>query len=210
MNTYASVLIKAMNELADAQAYMNGGIFMKDINFLVEERPFESNLKKEKKSIPAVKILVLILVIVIGTVILLAPGLYIRILEGRALAIENKLTDVKYSEARSIKAQLSYITNKIISKKDVINAIDFENTPVSQIILITQNALPSGCYLTSLSYSGKSFTIRGVAESSFIITDYMTNLERLDFFESSTQSFSLEESQSAIEFTITCTLKLGR
>ena len=38
MNTYASVLIKAMNELADAQAYMNGGIFMKDINFLVEER----------------------------------------------------------------------------------------------------------------------------------------------------------------------------
>ena len=73
--------------------------------------------EKREKSIPAVKILVLILVIVIGTVILLAPGLYIRILEGRALAIENKLTDVKYSEARSIKAQLSYITNKIISKK---------------------------------------------------------------------------------------------
>ena len=166
---------------------------MKDINFLVEENPFEEGLKKEKKSISFVKIAVLVLAIALGSTILLAPGLYLRILEGRAAAIEKKLTDAKYSEVKAVKAQLSQVTSKVNGKKAIINAIDAENIPASQIMLITQNALPSGCFLNSLNYNGKSFTLRGVAESSFIAMDYLANLERLSLFESSSQNISLKE-----------------
>jgi len=180
---------------------------MKDINFLVEENPFAERLEKEKKSIPAVKITVVVLVIAICTAILLAPGIYVRILEGRASAIENKLTDAKYSEVRVVKSQLSQITNKVKSKKAIINRIDADNIPASQMLLVIQNALPSGCFLNSLNYNGKSFTIKGAAESSFIVTDYMANLDRLKLFECTSHNISLGETQSAVEFSITCTVQ---
>lgn len=180
---------------------------MKDINFLVEENPFEGQLQKEKKSIPAVKITALVLVIAVGIAVLLAPGMYVRILEARASAIEKKLTDVKYSEVKAVKAQLSQVTNKVNSRKAIINAIDAENLPASQILLIAKNALPSGCFIKSVNYNGKSFTISGFSESSLIAMDYLSNLERLQLFESSSQKVPLNETQSVVEFSITFNLQ---
>ncbi|MDI9481664.1 MAG: pilus assembly protein PilN, partial [Bacillota bacterium] len=90
---------------------------MKDINFLVSENPFEKELKKEKKSTSAVRVIVLGLVITVGTAILLAPGIYVRILDGRASAVEQKLTDQKFGEVRSVKAQLTQVTKKVDNKK---------------------------------------------------------------------------------------------
>jgi len=178
---------------------------MKDINFLVEENPFESQMKKEKNSIPTVKIIILTIAIAIGAAILLAPGIYIRILEGRALTIERKLTDAKYNEVRDIKAQLSQVSGRVNGKKAVINAIDAQNIPASQLLLIIKNALPSGCFLNSVNYSGKSLTVKGAAESSFIAMDYLANLERLKLIKTSSQNVSFIETQSAVEFSITCT-----
>lgn len=176
---------------------------MKDINFLIEERPFEEGLQKEKKSIPAGKVIAIVMVIAIGIFILLIPGLYVRILEGRASALENKLTDAKYTEVRNVKAQLSNITSKVNSKKNIIKTIDSENMEASQLLLIIQNALPSDCFLTSFSYDGKSVSVHGIAGSSFIAMDFLSNLDRLDLFENDNQKITLNESQSAVEFTFT-------
>lgn len=180
---------------------------MKDINFLVEETPFEEGLKKEKKSIPMAKVMVMALVIAIGIAVLLTPGIYVRILEGMAAALEKKLSDEKYNEVRAVKAQLASITGKVSSKKAIINAIETQNVPASQILLTVQNALPSGCFLNSVNYNGKSVTIKGIAESSFIAVDYMANLGRLKIFDTVNYSLSIEESQSDVEFTLNYTLK---
>jgi len=186
---------------------VNGGIFMKDINFLVEETPFEEGLKEEKKSIPAVKITAVVLVIAVGIAVLLAPGIYVRILEGRASAIEKKLTDAKYNEVRAVKSELSSVTGSINNKKSIINAIDNQNVPASQILLTVRNALPSGCFLNSVNYNGKSVTIKGFAESNFIAVDYVNNLQRLKIFESGNLNMSINESESSPEFTLNYTVK---
>jgi len=189
-------------------AEIDGGVDMKDINFLVSENPFERELKKEKKSASAVKVIALVLVMAVGTAILLAPGIYVRILDGRALAVEQKLTDAKYSEVRTVKAQLANVTRKVDNKKAVINGIDARNIPASQALLIIENALPSGCYLRSVKFSGNSVSVSGVAENSLIVSDFLGKMDRLKLFESSSQGMSLKETQSAVEFSVTYTAKI--
>jgi hypothetical protein len=71
MNIYA-IYIDYSNVMSWQET--DGGVNMKDINFLVSENPFEKELKKEKKSTSAVRVIVLVLVITVGTAILLAPG----------------------------------------------------------------------------------------------------------------------------------------
>ena len=180
---------------------------MKDINFLVSENPFEKELKKEKKSTSAVRVIVLGLVITVGTAILLAPGIYVRILDGRASAVEQKLTDQKFGEVRSVKAQLTQVTKKVDNKKAIINGIDSENIPASQALLIIENALPSGCYLRTVNFNGRSLSINGIAENSFIVSDFLGKMDRLQLFNSNSQGISLNETQSAVEFSVTYTAK---
>jgi Tfp pilus assembly protein PilN len=186
---------------------MDGGVNMKDINFLVSENPFEKELKKEKKSTSAVRVIVLVLVITVGTAILLAPGIYVRILDGRASAVEQKLTDQKFGEVRSVKAQLTQVTKKVDNKKAIINGIDSENIPASQALLIIENALPSGCYLRTVNFNGRSLSINGIAENSFIVSDFFGKMDRLQLFNSNSQGISLNETQSAVEFSVTYTAK---
>lgn len=176
---------------------------MKDINFLVEEKPFEDGLKKEDKSTAAVKILALILVFAVGVAILFVPSTYVRILERRAITIENKLADEKYKEVKAVKAQLSQTISKVSNKKVIINAIDSEYIPASQMLLIVENALPSGCYLKSLNFNGKSVIINGIAENSLIVNDFLGNLSRLKLFTINTHNISIDESQKSVEFSMT-------
>lgn len=181
---------------------------MKDINFLVSENPFEKELKKEKKSTSAVRVIVLGLVITVGTAILLAPGIYVRILDGRASAVEQKLTDQKFGEVRSVKAQLTQVTKKVDNKKAIINGIDSENIPASQALLIIENALPSGCYLESVNFNGNSVSIRGVAENSLIVSDFFGKMDRLKLFDGGSQGISFEETQGAVKFSVTYAAKI--
>ena len=184
---------------------MNGGVKMKDINFLVSENPFENRLDKEKKSAPVAKVIALVLVMVVGTAVLLAPGIYVRILDGRASAVEKKLTDERFTEVRRVKAQLTQVTKKVDNKKAIINGIDAENIPASQALLIIENALPSGCYLKTVSFNGRSVSMSGVAENSFIVSDFLGKMDRLELFNSSSQGISLKETQSEVEFSVTYT-----
>jgi len=180
---------------------------MKDINFLISENPFEKELKKEKKSTSAVRVIVMVLVMTVGTAVLLAPGIYVRVLGGRASAVENKLADAKFGEVRRVKAQLTQITREVDNKKAIINGIDSENIPASQALLIIENALPSGCYLKTLNFNGRSLSINGIAENSLIVSDFLGKMDRLQFFDSSSKGLSLEETQSAVEFSVTYTAK---
>ena len=177
---------------------------MKDINFLVEDNPFENELQEEKeKSVPVAKKIVTVLIITIGILILLVPGIYVKSLDKKAISIENSLTDERFKEVRTVKAQLSEVTNKVSSKKAIINGIDYEYISASQTLLIVENALPSGCYLKSLNFNGNSISINGIAESSFIASDFWANMDRLQLFKGSPQGFSMEETQSAVDFSMT-------
>ena len=179
---------------------------MKDINFLVSENPFEKELQKEKKkSTSAARVIALVMVMLVGTSVLIAPGIYVRILEGRASAVEKKLTDTRFNEVRSVKAQLTQVMKKVDAKKAIINGIDTENIPASQALLIVKNALPPGCYLKSINFNGSSVSISGVAENSFIVSDFLGKMDRLKLFNSSSQGISLKETQSSVEFSVTYT-----
>jgi Tfp pilus assembly protein PilN len=189
-------------------AETDGGVDMKDINFLVSENPFEKELKKEKKSASAARVIALILAMAVGTAILLAPGIYVRVLDGRAQAVEQKLTDAKYSEVRTVKAQLANVTRRVDNKKAIINGIDADNIPASQALLIIENALPSGCYLESVNFNGNSVSIRGVAENSLIVSDFFGKMDRLKLFDGGSQGISFEETQGAVKFSVTYAAKI--
>lgn len=183
---------------------------MKDINFLVSENPFEDGLQKDKKSFSAVKAIALVLVIAVGMAVLLAPGIYVKMLDARASAIERKLADERFNEVRSVKAELNQVTKMVDNKKAIINGIDAENIPASQALLIIKNALPSGCYLKSINFNGNSVTISGVAKNSIIVSDFLGKMDRLKLFESSSQGISLKETQDSVEFSTTYTAKTER
>jgi Tfp pilus assembly protein PilN len=72
-------------------------------------------------------------------------------------------------------------------------------------LLIIENALPSGCYLKTVNFNGRSVSISGVAENSFIVSDFLGKMDRLELFNSGSQGISLKETQSEVEFSVTYT-----
>lgn len=177
---------------------------MKDINFLVEDNPFENELQEEKeKSVPVAKIIVTVLIITIGILILLVPGIYVKSLDKKAISIENSLTDERFKEVRAVKTQLSDVTNKVSRKKAILNGIDSKNLSASQALLTVKNTLPSGCYIKTINFNSNSISISGVAESTFVFSDLLSNIDRLKLFDGGSPGLSVQETQSEVEFSIT-------
>jgi Tfp pilus assembly protein PilN len=181
-----------------------GGVNMKDINFLVEENPFENEIQKEEKErVSTVKIIVTIIIVATCIFILFVPGIYVKSLEAKALAIEDSLTEARFKEVRTVKAQLSDVTNKVSRKKAILNGIDSKNLSASQALLTVKNTLPSGCYIKTINFNSNSISISGVAESTFVFSDLLSNIDRLKLFDGGSPGLSVQETQSEVEFSIT-------
>ncbi|NLY18534.1 MAG: PilN domain-containing protein [Clostridiaceae bacterium] len=177
---------------------------MKDINFLFSETITDKmeNTEKEKTRVKPGVVVVVVLVILIATGILLAPGFYLSGLERQIEKVEASLADPKYSEVRNVKARLDSVSTELNKKKAIINDIDSKSAPSSQVLLMVEHAVPSGCYFTGLNYSGTSLNISGKAESSIIVAEFMSNLDRLNTLSRMTESVSIKQAQSPFTYNL--------
>lgn len=177
---------------------------MKDINFLFSDSITNKmeNTETEKTGVKPGVIIIVVLVSLIAIGILLAPGYYLSRLEKQIEKAEASLADPKYAEVRNVKAKLESTNTELNKKKAIINDIDSKSVTSSQILLMVEHAVPSGCYFSILNYSGASLNISGKAESSLIVAELMGNLDRLNTLSRMTENVSIEQAQSPIKYNI--------
>lgn len=176
---------------------------MKDINFLISESALEKgNLEAQNKDMTAQKIVIIVLCVTFAVAILFAPGFYLGSIKKQITAVEAQINDAKFREVRSVKAQLASITAIVDGKKAIINGIDSRSVPSSQILASIESALPSGCYLSSVSFAQNSVEVKGIADSSLLAAEFMGNLDRLTLFTRMTDSIQIEQAQSPISYNI--------
>lgn len=181
---------------------------MKDINFLVDGHISNTadNDFGMKKSIPAAKIIMIILCITIGVAILLAPKIIMYNMDQRIKEVEQSLRDPKYNELTEVKSQYKLLLQNLSNKKAVINDIDQKSATASQIILLVEQAIPSGCYINSLSFTGNTISITGKAENSLVYAELLGNLNRLQLIKGSANGVSLEEAGTSINYSLSYTV----
>lgn len=178
---------------------------MKDINFLFSETipdKMEENTEKKKTSVKPGIIIAIVLVSLIAVGILLAPGFYLSRLEKQIEKAEDSLADPKYMEVRNVKARLESANTELNKKKTIINDIDSKSLTASQVLLMVEHAIPSGCYFTGLNYSGADLKLSGKAESSLVVAELMSNMDRLNTLSRMTESVWLEQTQSPFVFNL--------
>jgi len=177
---------------------------MKDINFLFSESIVDKmeDTEKKKTGISTGKIILAVLVSLIAVGILLAPGFYLSRIKTQVEKAEASLLDPKYAEVRNVKAKLESTTAELNKKKAVINDIDSKSIASSQVLLMVEQAVPSGCYFSSLSYSGSDIKLAGKADSSRVVSELMSNLDRLHTLKRISESVSLEQDKSPINYSI--------
>ncbi|NLN65329.1 MAG: PilN domain-containing protein [Clostridiaceae bacterium] len=182
---------------------------MKDINFLVTE-PLASTkegAKGKQKSVPAVQIIIFILCLSIAVLALFIPGIMIDRIEKQISDVEHSMTDPKYAALRSAKADLMTITQVVDRKKTVIKDIDQKNPSASQILLLVKQAVPADCYIKSINFSGSTISLSGVAGSSIVYAEFVSNLDRLQQLESHAGALSMEQSLVPVEYSLQYTVK---
>lgn len=181
---------------------------MKDINFLVDGRisnTVENDLDM-KKSIPAAKIIMVVLCVTIGIAILFVPKIVMYSMERQIKEIEQSLKDPKYNELITVKNQYKLLLQNLNNKKAVINDIEQKSATASQIILLVEQAIPSGCYINSLSFTGNTISISGKAENSLVYAELLGNLNRLDLIQGSANGVSFEEAGTSINYSLSYTV----
>ncbi len=177
---------------------------MKDINFLFSESMMEKyeSGEKEKKEVSAAKAVLIVLAVLAGVTILFVPGIYVNTLERQVAAVERSLNDAKYTEVRDVKTRLEKIVLSVDSKKAVIKDIDAKSVPASQILLMVEQAIPSGCFFSSVNYSGSSLRISGKADSGTAVAELMGNLDRLHTLTRKTENVQIEQAGSPIDYSV--------
>jgi len=167
---------------------------MKDINFLFSESMMEKyeSGEKEKKEVSAAKAVLIVLAVLAGVTILFVPGIYVNTLERQVAAVERSLNDAKYTEVRDVKTRLEKIVLSVDSKKAVIKDIDAKSVPAS----------PSGCFFSSVNYSGSSLRISGKADSGTAVAELMGNLDRLHTLTRKTENVQIEQAGSPIDYSV--------
>lgn len=181
---------------------------MKDINFLVNEqasnvREYDSSMRK---SIPAAKIIMIILCVTIGVAILFVPSIVLKSMDQKIAEVEQSLNDPKYNELAEIKKQYNQVLQNLNNKKAVINAVDQKTATASQILLLVEQAIPSGCYLNSLGFTGNTLNIAGKAENSLVYAELLGNLNRLNLINGTSNGVSMTEAGTSIDYSLSYTV----
>ena len=177
---------------------------MKDINFLVNESAStaRADISEQKKSVPAAQIILFVIGFTVAVLILFIPGIIIAGLEKEVSAVEASMTDPKYAELRNVKAELAVITQNLEGKKAVIRDIDQKNTSASQILVLIEQAIPSNCYVKTISFNGSSISLSGTAANSTAYTELIGNLNRLQQIQGQAGALSMQQSFVPVNFTL--------
>lgn len=177
---------------------------MKDINFLVNDSVPSTRIEanEQQKSVPAAQIIIFVLTFTIAVLILFIPGIIIAGIEKQISAVEQSMFDPKYAELRNVKAEMMNISQVVDGKKLVIRDIDQNNTSVSQIIVLVEQAVPAGCYIKSITFSAGAVSLAGVADNSMVYTELVGNLNRLQQISGQAGALSMQQSFVPVDFNL--------
>ncbi|NLO41068.1 MAG: hypothetical protein GX115_16570 [Ruminiclostridium sp.] len=182
---------------------------MKDINFLVNETAAtaKADISEQKKSVPAAQIILFVIGFTVAVLVLFIPGIIIAGLEKQTSEVEKSMQDPKYAELRNVKAELTNMTQSVEGKKAVIRDIDRKNTSASQILLLVEQAIPSNCFVKTISFSGSSISLSGTASNSIAYTELVGNLNRLQQIQGQAGALSMQQSFVPVNFSLQYTMK---
>ncbi|MFZ5989246.1 MAG: PilN domain-containing protein, partial [Bacillota bacterium] len=120
------------------------------------------------------------IVIIIGASIVL-PQVYVKSLEMRLDSIEKEINDPKYNEVKKVNAELASIDGILSVKRDIMSTIDSVSYPVNEVIIAVNNAVPKGCTVSKISYSGDKLTLEGKANDNLAVAELISRIKRLNF-----------------------------
>ncbi len=107
--------------------------------------------------------------------------------------------DKKIQEISELKKQ----RQELISRMKVIQDLQGNRPNIVHIFDQLVRTLPDGVYYTSVKRSGKSFTIKGVAENNNQISNLMRNLDESPWFQMPTLKTVVAKGANANGFTLT-------
>lgn len=153
---------------------------VKDINLLPEEIKDTEYIQPSRGGNTTAKILVgLIIGVVIIAVTLAVPFAYIRQKEKELESIKNEIESDKYAEVREVNAELDSIVEELASKADVIDTIDESSTPLAEVIVALQGAIPEGVALTQIDYTSNRLSVMGIAPDRIAVAELVASIERI-------------------------------
>ncbi|MCX7842448.1 MAG: PilN domain-containing protein [Clostridia bacterium] len=186
---------------------------MRDINLLPEEaRDYSANTEKSFKpsvSMSPAAIIAIIIALVLMASSIAAPMIYVSYLEKTIEGLRNKINSKEFQEVRVVNNELGSVNGMLNKKNEILLDIEKNSLPVTQAITSVKNAVPKGCYITSLSYSNKSVRIDGVAENTLVMTEFLSSIDRLQNLRRSGANDSMSFDKVNDAYTFSITLSLG-
>lgn len=163
---------------------------VKDINLLPEEIKDTEYIQPSRGGNTTAKILVgLIIGVVIIAVTLAVPFAYIRQKEKELESIKNEIESDKYAEVREVNAELDSIVEELASKADVIDTIDESSTPLAEVIVALQGAIPEGVALTQIGYTSNRLSVMGIAPDRIAVAELVASIERISLLNLSAEVY---------------------
>lgn len=145
--------------------------------------PWREELRKERL---IQFVTYLVIVAVLGAVSVLAVHIYNANMidqqkeRNEILNAEIKILDRQIKEIKELEAVRASLT----SRMEVIQNLQAGRPGIVHLFDEFVKTLPDGVYLEFLQQSGNSITIRGVAQSSARVSEYMKNLDASDWLAS--------------------------
>lgn len=187
---------------------------MKDINLLPEEvkSPGSTNsfeaVKTEKKHVSAAGVFITVFVLLIMGASLVAPKAYLIYLEGISSGISQQLDSKAYQEVNMVNAQAAQLGATVEEKGAILAAIDAKSLPMAEILNAIRRSTPKGCVVSELKIEKGGLSITGYSESSLLVAELMSNLDRLESFSrlGKTDSVTYDRTNSSQKFVVNYTV----
>ncbi|MCX8130000.1 MAG: PilN domain-containing protein [Clostridia bacterium] len=183
---------------------------MRDINLLPEEiRPGNETTEKIKEkvkvSISTKTIIIAALTIVIMVVLILIPIIYIKAVDLSIASVDRQLSNKAYKEIKDINAELIAAKAALDSKKQIIKSVDKYSYPVNEITSSLSKVSPKGLEINSVEYDSNSVIITGNAMSSLQASEFLINVDRLEFLSANNMlaNVTIDKSNSRCRFEYT-------
>ncbi len=153
---------------------------MKDINLLPEEIKDTEYVQPARGGSTTVKILLgLIVAVVIIVVSLAIPYTYIWQKQNELETIKKEIESDKYKEVKIVNEQLDSIVDELASKTDVVDTIDESITPLGEVIVALQSAIPDGAAITRISYEKNKLDVTGIAPDRIAVAEIVASINKI-------------------------------
>ncbi len=182
---------------------------MRDINLLPEDSMTPEMPKQAVKQFVSVKtVIIAAAVVIFAAASLLFPGIYVKTLNARLDSIREKLNSRTYEEVRTVNKQLDDVNNSINSKINILKDIDTKGCSANAVLNTIMQCLPGGCSIKEIGVNSDLVTVSGEAPNGLTAAEFLLNVERLGFFETSDNlgNFSEPNNNAKYNFEYTFTM----